>query len=100
MEEVEQLIKESESDVINASDEAMRLVTEFGNDVLLLDFVATANQHKNQISLMKLRLVQLKNEASSDSRNTELQVLLLEAKALKAETGRFKELVREIGRND
>jgi hypothetical protein len=100
MEEAEQLIKEAEADVTSTSDEAMRLMNRFGSDALLLDFVSTANQCKNKISLIQLRLVQLRNKASSDSRNTDLQILLVEAKALKTETGRFKEIVGEIGRND
>ena len=100
MEEVEQLIKEAEADVITSSDEAMRLMAQFGNDALLLDFVATANQFKSEANLIKLQLRQIQSQVPSQARNASIQVLLTRVSLFKAETARFKSVVLEISRND
>lgn len=100
MDEIERLLAESEQDAITASDEAMRLMVEFGNDSLLLGFVATANQLKLEAANLRARSRTMRQQTQSSTRNASIQLLSLAVNDLRVRAGKFKETVMEISRND
>lgn len=100
MEEIERLLVESEQDAGTASSEAMRLIAQFGNDPLLMEFVATANQIRDRISRYRLLVIQLKQQQASSERGVKVQLLLSQVSQIRNEASQLANLVREIGQND
>lgn len=100
MEEIERLINQAEQDAVQASDEAMRLMVEFGDDTLLMGFVGTANQLKLDVSNFRAGLHSIRRQAQSPERNASMQLLMVEARDLGSRASKIKETVLEISRND
>jgi hypothetical protein len=100
MEEIERSINQAEQDAMQASDEAMRLMVEFGDDSLLMGFVGEANQFKLEARSLRARSKAISQQVQSLERNVSSQFLEVEVKDFVTRTGRLKEVVLEISRND
>lgn len=85
---------------MQASDEAMRLMVEFGDDSLLMSFVGTVNQIKLEVGTSRAILRAIRSQSQSSTRNMNIQLLATNVNDLRIRASKFKESVLEIGRND
>ena len=100
MNDIDQLLRETEQDANDISAMAIRLVNKFGNSQMLSEFIAKANMFRNLANTHRQQNYRLAQLPPSAERNARFQILRTSANRARIEASELKMLVEEINQND
>jgi hypothetical protein len=100
MNDIEQLLAETEQDANEVSTIAIRLVNKFGMSPVLAEFVAEANRVRDRVNRQRLQYQRLNQQPISADRGVRLQILRAEVNQTRIEMSRKRSLLEELDQND
>lgn len=100
MNDIDQLLSETEQDANEISAIAIRLSNKFSNSQMLSGFIAEANRVRDRVNRQRLQYQRLNQQPASAERGARLQILRAEVNQTRIEVSRTRSLIEELDQND